>query len=102
MDRLNREHDARGRGTGGKKKSQLHREKAFALPDKMMPGAKFQYEWWNSEKIAKMGLLELEKVAKTEPDTLAKADDLDVFKHTLKDHRIQPDLFGVGKAKSLQ
>lgn len=102
IDRLNREHDARGRGGGGKKKSQLYREKTFSLPDKMMPGATFKYEWWNREKINANKLLELEKVAKSEPETIAKTDDVDSFKQMLKDHRINPDLFGIGKAKSLQ
>jgi len=103
LDRLNREHDVRGRPqSGSKKKSQQYREKVFYLPDKMIPGAKFQYEWWNGDKINKTGLLDLERGAKSESDTMAKGDDIDLFTQMLKEHRIAVDHFGVGKAKTLK
>merc|ERR1719296_41224 len=68
----------------------------------MMPGAKFQYEWWNGDKINKTGLLDLERGAKPESDTLAKSDDIQIFKQMLQEHRINTELFGVGKAKTLK
>lgn len=103
IQRLNMEHDARGRGDVRRKKASHHLNKTFVLNDKMTAGSKFAYEWWDKSRALKAGLLELDAQGKAgamcaePPQNL----DLDIFRKMLEEHNINPSLFGVGKAKTL-
>jgi len=100
INRLNKEHAARKgeSGTGKNAPLENHTKKKFTVADKIVPGGKAMYEWWAEQQVKDEKLLDEAGLA-----SLPKDEDIDVnmFKKTLIEHNIDPNLFGVGKAKKV-
>mmetsp|Transcript_14872 Transcript_14872/g.41092 ORF Transcript_14872/g.41092 Transcript_14872/m.41092 type:complete len:811 (-) Transcript_14872:130-2562(-) len=103
MKRLDMEHNARAKVRRATRHLDIFREKEFVLSDKQEIGARMRYEWWSTDRLGHSGILGPESQAKlATPEVVGEASNLKLFAQMLKDHNIDPDLFGKGKAKTLQ
>lgn len=98
IQRMNREADVR-KGNVTKKQLQNHKHKKFVVADKIVQGGKASYEWWSEEQAKKDKLLDFENLATAPKEDLM---DLAMFRKTLVEHNIDPNQFGVGKAKGIE
>jgi len=102
ISRLNKENEVRGKAGSSHQRRVHHLQPSFVVADKAAEGAKYTYKWWDGDQVAQAGLLDLEKTARPLEDTLDTAVDLDTLRRMLQEHRVDPDLFGVGQAKTLR
>lgn len=98
IQRMNREADVR-KGNITKKQLQNHKHKKFVVADKIVQGGKASYEWWSEDQAKKDKLLDFENLATAPKEDLM---DLAMFRKTLVEHNIDPNQFGVGKAKGIE
>jgi len=95
--RMNREAESR-KGISTKKQLQNHKHKKFVVADKIVQGGKASYEWMSEDQVKKDRLLDFDnKSAAPKDDPM----DLAMFRKTLVEHQIDPNVFGVAKAKGL-
>ncbi|CAE7398425.1 unnamed protein product [Symbiodinium natans] len=95
--RMNREAESR-KGISTKKQLQNHKHKKFVVADKIVQGGKASYEWMSQDQVKGDRLLDFDNMS-----TAPKDDpmDLAMFRKTLVEHQIDPNVFGVAKAKGL-
>mmetsp|Transcript_76031 Transcript_76031/g.181856 ORF Transcript_76031/g.181856 Transcript_76031/m.181856 type:complete len:765 (-) Transcript_76031:159-2453(-) len=98
IQRMNREAESR-KGIATKKQLLNHKNKKFVVDGKIVQGGKASYEWWAEDQAKKDKLLDFENLAVAPKDDLM---DLDMFRKTLVEHNIDPNQFGVGKAKGIE
>ncbi|CAE7765628.1 IPL1 [Symbiodinium microadriaticum] len=80
------------------KQLQNHKHKKFVVADKIVQGGKASYEWMSEDQVKKDRLLDFDnKSAAPKDDPM----DLAMFRKTLVEHQIDPNVFGVAKAKGL-
>jgi len=98
IQRMNREAESR-KGNVTKRQLQNHKHKKFVVADKIVQGGKASYEWWSEDQAKKDKLLDFENLAAAPKDDPM---DLAMFRKTLVEHNIDPNQFGVGKAKGIE
>eukprot|EP00930_Biecheleria_cincta_P095298 TRINITY_DN87279_c0_g1_i1.p1 TRINITY_DN87279_c0_g1~~TRINITY_DN87279_c0_g1_i1.p1 ORF type:complete len:771 (+),score=157.91 TRINITY_DN87279_c0_g1_i1:64-2376(+) len=98
IKRLHKEAEIGKGGSSKAKQLQNHKHKKFTVADKIVQGGKAMYEWWPPAQVKQANLMELEGKSPAPKDS---ASDVAMFKKTLVDHNIDPNLFGVGEAKEI-
>ncbi|CAK9002652.1 unnamed protein product [Durusdinium trenchii] len=111
IQRMNREAESR-KGNVTKRQLQNHKHKKFVVADKIVQGGKASYEWWSEDQAlwhwhlpAMLSLRKKDKLLDFENLAAAPKDDpmdLAMFRKTLVEHNIDPNQFGVGKAKGIE
>lgn len=97
IKRLHKENEI-GKGGGKSKLLQNHKHKKFTVADKIVQGGKAMYEWLTPAQVQQANLTELEITAPAPKESVA---DVAMFKKTLVEHNIDPNLFGIGEAKQI-
>jgi len=73
------------------------------MADAQCPTAQLRYEWWPAERVKRAGILEMEGQAHmAAPEVAGEASDLSLFAQMLREHNIDPRLFGRFEAKTLE
>jgi len=98
IQRMNREAESR-KGIATRKQLQNHKHKKFEVSDKIVQGGKASYEWMTGDKVKKDKLLDFDNMSAAPKDDPM---DLAMFRKTLVEHNIDPNQFGVGKAKDIE
>ncbi|CAJ1372857.1 unnamed protein product, partial [Effrenium voratum] len=98
IQRMNREAESR-KGIATKRQLQNHKHKQFVVADKIVKDGKASYEWMFQDQVKKDKLLDFENMSDAPKDDPM---DLAMFRKTLVEHNIDPNIFGVGKAKGIE